>query len=131
MSWIQRYLYGVDLDEEQSRANDLDAAQAADLERSRSKYTDANFKAAQLHITADDAPHVQADVDQAFDEGLQEGSENISGVIRKPFEIGGVAIASVLKGIPWWVWLSSAVLLAWKLGLLDGIFKGVARRAKA
>lgn len=112
MSWIQRVLYGVDLDETQAALDATNAALAAENERDRAKYGDKWFEEAQANLTANQAEEsdVSGAVDQAFDEGLQEGADNVTSVISKPFQIVGAAVGSILKALPWWLWL--AIIIA-------------------
>lgn len=111
MSWIQRVLYGVDLDEEQYRQNQLDAALAAENAKDREKYGDAWFEEVSANLE-ESRIDVEAEVDREFEVGLQEGADNVTSVISKPFEIAGKAAGSVLSAFPWWIWMIGLAALA-------------------
>jgi hypothetical protein len=114
MSWIQRVLYGVDLDEEQARQDQLDAQRAAENEKDRAQYGDAWFAETQANDERSRID-VHAEVDQAFNEGLQEGADNITAIVSKPFEIAGKGVGAILAGFPWWLWLLGLGALAFFL----------------
>jgi len=127
VSWIQRTLYGVDLDEEQAKQDQVKAQLAAENEKDREKFGDAWFEEAQANLDKSRI-NVEAEVDQAFDEGLQEGAANVSAVIRKPFEIVGTGIGAVLKGVPWWVWGIGLAVAGFYLWPVLGPMLGARRR---
>ena len=114
MAWLDRILYGVDLDMEQQRQNDTDAALAALNEKKRAQYGDQWFEDASAQLEAG-RMNVRYEVNQAFDEGLQEGADNVTAVVSKPFEIAGTAAGSVLKAFPWWLWIGGLIAAAWFL----------------
>jgi hypothetical protein len=115
MSWIQRVLYGVDLDEEQHRQDQLRAALAAENEKDREKYGDAWFEEAQRNNDSGYVSDVDGAVDQAFDEGLEEGADNVTAFVSKPFEIAGKGVGAVLAGFPWWLWIAGLAVLGFFL----------------
>jgi len=117
MGLFSKIFYGIDTDEEQRRSDSLDAAlrveQAADVARNPEKFLKHDAEV-QAHIEAGRID-VDAEVNDAFQDGLKEGAGNIRG------GIGGTLNALVvtpLKIIPWQFWLAGAVYLAWRLGLL-------------
>src|SRR5687768_332239 len=105
MSLFEKWIYGVDPAEEQRRQDALEAALAAENEKDRARYGDKWFEEAQGNLEKSKIDE-RAEVDQAFDEGLQEGADNVTAVISKPFEIAGTAVGSVLKAFPWWLWVA-------------------------
>lgn len=58
----------------------------------------------------------KAEIDQAFNEGLQDGANNITGFVSKTFSFVGKALSAVLLGIPAWAWLVAGVALWGWLG---------------
>jgi len=52
-----------------------------------------------------DPKQQEAQVNDAFKEGLDEGAGNVTGFISGTFNFIGKALAAVLLGIPVWVWL--------------------------
>lgn len=55
-------------------------------------------------------------VDQAFNEGWQDGKKNVTGVVGGFFQVIRDGLGSVLLGIPAWVWLAAAAALWFYLG---------------
>jgi hypothetical protein len=115
MAWIHRVLYGVDSEEDQYRADQAEAALAAENLKDAERYGDAWFAQVTANAARGDLEDASGQVDAAFDEGLREGSANVTAVIRKPFEIAGTAAGSVLKAFPWWLWLAGLAALAFFL----------------
>lgn len=105
MGWFQKAIYGVDLDEEQSRSDDLDAKLREQNEKARAvgKYDQKTYEQAQAHVD-DQAQDVMAEVDTAFDEGWQDGVSNIR---------NGVAdvVTAPLSLISWKLWIIGAIAL--------------------
>jgi hypothetical protein len=122
MGLFSRIFYGVDLDEEQERADRLDRELAAlNAQRLRdAKYSKEQFEAAEANRIRSQTPDIDGDVRAAFDEGLDEGASNIRNFLGKPFEI----LPALPKIIPWQVWVAVGLYVAWRFGL----FKGVTRR---
>jgi hypothetical protein len=122
MSWFQKIIYGVDLDEEQARQNELDAQLKAmnDDALARGIYDQSTWDAAEAHRTQTYLPDVAGDVSKAFDTGWNEGAANIRNTIGSTVNR---IVSTPFKVIPWQVWLIAAAFGAWKLGLLDGIVR--------
>lgn len=121
-NWIRTQALGVDLDETQATLDRTDAQLAIEnqkdygpggtiynrtvqekgVDAANQQYEEVNQRLMESHID------VESEVGQAFDEGLQEGYDNITGGIKKtlkaPFQFAWASI-------PWQVWLLGAVLL--------------------
>lgn len=67
------------------------------------------------------------EIETAFGEGIDEGADNIRGGLTSTIN---TVIGTPLKLIPWQVWLAAALYGAWRLGLLDGLLKGVLKKAR-
>lgn len=81
------------------------AAQAAQVQQSWE--TDAYLTPAQADAALNDA----------FDEGWQEGQQNVSTFIGGTLnKVVGSPLKAILGGIPWWVWLALIVGLFFYLG---------------
>lgn len=125
MGLFSRIFYGVDIDEEQARADRLDAELAA-LNAQRladAKWDREQFEAAERNRLRGATPDIEGDVRAAFQEGLDDGAGNIRG------SIGGTInalVATPLKIIPWQLWLAGALYLAWRLGAFKGLLKRAA-----
>jgi hypothetical protein len=77
-----------------------------------------------------DTAEIPASLDAAADEGLNEGAANVTGFVGGVFGVVGKALGSVLKGVPFWLWLVlAAVLFVWLGG--GGFLAGKARKALA
>ena len=55
-------------------------------------------------------------IDEAFNEGLQDGANNVTGFVAGTFRFVGKALSAVLLGIPAWAWLLGAGVLWGYLG---------------
>jgi hypothetical protein len=113
MGWFQKLVYGVDLEEEQRRQDDLDR-QLRDLnerdygpggriynriEADRgTAAADDTFQQVLANLDASDDIDVEAEVNDAFRQGLEEGAGNI----RSGFNF-------TFGAIPWQVWAIAAV----------------------
>ncbi len=138
MGWIQKLFLGVDLDEEQQRSDELDAAIAREnqkdyaapqrdggfigpmqpniyeqiQERRGTAAADATY-AGVLERESQSRIDVRDEVGDAFYEGLQEGYENTTGGIRSalaaPFNFAW-------KALPWQLIVAAAVFAFFYFG---------------
>lgn len=119
MSWVSKLFYGVDLEEEQQRANDSNAQLAA-LNQSdlmSGKYDQKTFNEAEANRNksyndaggADVAGSVQDAFDQSINENTSSIRKGLTAIITEPLKIA-------LKLIPWPVWLAGGVFLFFYLG---------------
>jgi hypothetical protein len=94
----------------------LNAAQAEgfDVTEEREQLEERN-RIVDGHLQAG-AIDVDAEIDEAFNEGLQEGAANVTSILSKPFEVAGAGILAVLKAIPFWVWLLVGAVLFFYVG---------------
>lgn len=121
MGLFSKWFYGVDIDEEQERADRLDAELAA-LNKKRladAKYDREQFEAAERNRLRGATPDIDGDVQAAFRDGLDEGATNIRNFLAKPLEL----LPVLPKIIPWQLWLAGALYLAWRLGAFKGLLK--------
>src|SRR4051812_44929203 len=119
MSWISQLFYGVDLDEEQKRSNELDAQLAAQNQSAllSGKYDQSTFNQAEANRKKSYADEGGADVtgsvQDAFDQSINENTsavrKGLTSIITEPLKIG-------LKLIPWPVWVAAAVFLFFYTG---------------
>lgn len=128
MGWLQKIFYGVDLDAEQARSDQLDAALRVQNEidygpggpvynQIASERGTAAANAAYQQVTqrgaADDMPDIAGDVHGAFREGLHEGYENVTGGIR-------ATLAAPFKftwaSLPWQLLLAGAIFAFFYFG---------------
>lgn len=129
MSWLlPNWITGYD--EENYAAGKEAGKKNAQITRdlqARDLITEDNARIAALHYADSDAYDPEADIEGEFGKGIDEGAANIRNGVGAT--INAVAITP-LKLIPWQLWLIGLVLAAWKLGLLDGVFKGFVKRAR-
>ena len=119
---------GVDLDAEQQRSNQADAATAS-LDQQlleQGLWTQDQYDQAVANIAAGNAAtgagDVVGSVTAEAQAGLQEGVQN---VLTAPGKVVGAVgsgastlLWGILKSIPWWVWLAAAgALFIWMGGL--------------
>lgn len=107
MSWLPDWVTGFDADNAQ-RAADADAYLRADNERKGRGTTLIQDKLAGkegVEVHANTVEGQRQEIDAAFEEGLQDGANNITGFVSGVFKFVGKAISAVLFGIPAWAWL--------------------------
>jgi hypothetical protein len=114
MGWLQKALYGIDLDEEQRRQEELDAQLAALnrqklLERS---WNLTQYELATAQLEASDVD-IKAQVAQAWTEGLAEGAADVRGVVGG--SINSV-IGTAASSIPWQIWFAAMVWVFFAAG---------------
>lgn len=124
MGWFQKLVYGVDLEEEQRRQDELDAQLREMNERDYApggriyerieaeRGTDAaddTYQDALENLDESRIDNVEGDVNDAFREGLEEGYGNIRDTVAAPFKIAW-------NILPWQVWVAAAVALFLYMG---------------
>lgn len=118
---------GYDLEAEQTRGDDLDRElrelnerdyqpggriyERIELERGTDE-ADDTYADVLDHERTGATGDVTASVDAAFGEGLDEGAGNIRSVLAAPFQL----VPSILKSIPWQLWLAGALVLFFYMG---------------
>jgi hypothetical protein len=130
MGWFSRTFYGVDLDEEQARQDDLDRRLREMNERDYGRggrlyerisaergeaAADETYQDVLDNLESSRIDDVEAQVRDAFYEGLQDGTRNI----QRGFDFS-------FGAIPWQLWAAGAVaLFLWAGGgaWLKGVFK--------
>lgn len=125
MSFLSKLFYGVDLDEEQKRNDELNAQLAAENLRSRDKYAaeygegfaDNYYAQAEAHRLEGNFSDVSGEVSQAFDEGLAQGADNIRNAVGNTINR---TVGSAFSIIPWQVWIAAGVFAAFYFGLIPG-----------
>jgi hypothetical protein len=111
---------------EQERGDELDRRLREENARDAARYGPAWEAEVERNLTREEAAYgtdVDYELGEAFDEGLEEGAQNVSNAIRKPLEIAGTAVGAVVGGIPAWVWLVILAYGAWHFGLFKKAFK--------
>ncbi len=112
MSWLPNWITGHDA-ENQARGD----AAAAELTRLKDE------KIASGYYTAEQAIQIQKNyetdaylneeeaqeaIGEAFDEGWEEGRQNVSNAISGTLnKVVGGPLRAILGGIPWWLWLAA------------------------
>jgi hypothetical protein len=103
MGWFQKLVYGVDLDAEQRRQNELDAQLAA---ANREKLDSGDWSQKTYDIASQQLNEsyidVNAQVDQAFSQGASDGATAIRTTV------GGTinnVVAGTFAVVPWQIWL--------------------------
>ncbi|MGC3958107.1 MAG: hypothetical protein QM813_09275 [Verrucomicrobiota bacterium] len=75
---------------------------------------DAAYLAVGGHLETGATGNVDAQIGEAFDEGLKEGAGNITGFVSGVFKFVGQAISAILLGIPLWAWAVATLgIWAW------------------
>ncbi len=114
MSWLPDWLTGYDA------ANAARAAQAdAELRRlNQAKidsgyYTPEQVAATRRNYEADaylDDTAARNAIDESFDQGWQEGRQNVSNTIKGALNrIVADPLRAVIGGLPWWLWLAAGL----------------------
>jgi len=124
MSLISKYLWGVDLEAEQRRGQQLDA-DLAELNRRKlesGQYTQEEYQRAEANRLAGATGNVAGEVRSEFYAGAREGANNVLNfpgqVVGTVGQGAGQLLGGVLAAVPWWVWLGGlAALFVWMGGL--------------
>lgn len=119
---------GVDLTEEQKRAEELNQWRA-ELDRraiEEGKWDDAAQRQVEINRQAESAGGYDGNYDQqvsqAAADGAKEGLANMqSGVKDTLTAATNTVLGGVLGFVPWWLWLVGLAAGAWYLGLFKGV----------
>ena len=143
MGWLDRVLYGVDLDAEAARTKDLQAWQDRldNAPRMQSVWTPEDFIAHEQQLAAEQSggldpatydSQVYAAAGQGAVEGLQATADTARGAITATAGtvIPGL-INTVFRFLPWWVWLAGGVYFAAQAGWLVPAGKFAFAKGKA
>lgn len=117
MSLWQKLIYGVDVDAEVARGSMLDqqiAQKNLDL-LNRGVWTAEDYAYWQKNAQANDSSTYPGQVDDAFNDGLKTGYDNVTGTIKKTLN---APFSFAFDSIPAWLLLAGAVALAWYFGLI-------------
>jgi len=118
MSAILDWLYGAD--DLQKQGDTLDGQLRDINERDYGPggryYTPDNYTRTQDNLASGATGDVSQQLDDAFQEGLDEGANNVTGVISGAFKLIGKGLGAVLLGVPAWAWLLGIVALWVYLG---------------
>jgi hypothetical protein len=128
MNWLPNWLTGYD-EEAAAAGRKADEQNKAITENlhDRGLISDEDYKVAQGHYSDAAAYDDRAAIDAAALEGLNDGADNIRGGFTTTIN---TLIATPLRLIPWQVWLAAAIYGAFRLGLFDGLLKGVFKKAR-
>lgn len=124
MSLISKYLWGIDLEAEQSRGQQLDA-DLAELNRRKlesGQYSQQEYEQAEAHRLAGATGNVAGEVQSEFYAGAREGATNVLNfpgqVVGTVSQGAGQLLGGVLAAVPWWAWVGGlAALFVWMGGL--------------
>lgn len=142
MGWFQKLIYGIDLEEEQRRGDELDRQlremnerdygpggriyERIEAERGTEE-ADAVYDQVRDNLNEGLTGDVEAQVDDAFREGLEEGYENVTGGISNTL---AAPFRFTFASIPWQLWIAAAVALflymgggVWLKGLINRKFQ--------
>jgi hypothetical protein len=122
MSWILDKIYGIDA--ETTRGQALDSAMDAQNRSlvDQGIWSQADYDRYLNNSAAQRANTYSGQEQAAFNEGLAEGYDNVTGGIKAAINFPGKFL---WDSIPWWVWLGGLVAVLWWLGLIK---KGVLAR---
>lgn len=130
-NWIRTKTLGVDLEEEQRIGAEQDAKIKAyqDQKLADQEWTPAQYETAQEHWVAGQTGDVVAQVDQAFEEGWDEGKDNISSGIKGTLnKVVADPIKALLGGLPWWLWLGAGLAVFFYFGGAGWLKKQMEKR---
>ncbi len=115
-NWAVTKVLGVDLNAEQARSDANRAFFQEDNLRlyDEGRWTEAQYQAATANVEGSYSHDVAGEV---YDAGAQSVSDTLTrGGLFDPLLN---PLKTLLKQIPWWLWLVAAGIVAWKLGLFD------------
>lgn len=118
---------GVDLDEEAQRAEQI-RQQDLQLQAKRlqqGKIDDAAYQDQLTRIQADyeQTANIEQDVQDAFDQEYDAGLNRLTKTASGPFNVFGDVVGSLLKALPWWLWVALLAYLAFQFGLFKKLVK--------
>ena len=115
MGWLSRVFYGVDLDEEQARQDELDAKLKLENERDHAAgaLSDELFYEYERNREDNYISDVAGEVRNAFNTELNARANNVRDFAGDTI---GFSILTPLKLIPWQVWLIGLAWAAWQFG---------------
>jgi len=111
LSWF----YGGDALQKQGEALDAQIVQNAQ-ERygpGSPNYNAGQWAAIEQNLASGATGNVEAQLNDAFMSGIEDGKNNITGAVSGSFDFVGGGLGSVLKGIPWYVWAGVLVFFFW------------------
>jgi hypothetical protein len=111
MSWIHKLFLGEDPEADQARAAEADRRLAELNQQKRETYGEDWFAQTEANLERGRVENAEADVNQAFSDGWNEGVANIREGI-------GDTVSLPFRLIPWQVWgLAAVALFVWAGGL--------------
>lgn len=120
MGWIHGLLLGSDPEADMARAAEAERQLAALNESRRAERGEDWFEQTQRNLDADNTEITGLDdVHESFEEGFQDGVQNIRGAV-------GSAVSLPFRLVPWQLWVVGGVALFLYMGggvLLKGILK--------
>ncbi|MEK7764937.1 MAG: hypothetical protein AAB368_01755 [bacterium] len=117
---------GVDIEAEQRRSDDLDAAHRRlddqRMNREEPLWTEDTWRDVQARRADTEAAgrDLAGQVDESFAEGFGEGYRSTTGAIKGAVNF---PLKFIWDALPWWVWVSAAGYGAWRLGLLKKVLR--------
>ena len=122
-------LFGAD--KLQAEGDALDAKLAAlnsrDYAPGGKLYTPANWAAVQQNLGTGTTGNVDKQINAAFQEGLDDGADNVTGFTSGIFDFLGKGLGSILKAVPWWLWLGVIVYFLFTTGIGQRLIARAAR----
>ena len=126
---ILGYLFGADKLQSEGDAVDakLTALNAKDYGPGGRLYTASNWAQVQQNLATGQTVNVDAQINAAFKEGLDDGANNVTGFLGGIFDVVGKGLGAILKAVPWWLWLGVIAYFLFTTGILQRLLARVAK----
>jgi hypothetical protein len=120
-------LFGADKLQAEGDALDakLTALNAKDYAPGGKLYSPANWAAVQQNLDTGRTGDVDAQINAAFKEGLDDGANNVTGFLGGIFDFVGKGLGAILKAVPWWVWLGVITYFLFTTGIAQRLLARV------
>lgn len=128
---LRTMVLGVDLEAEQAKGDALDAgiSQYQREQRDKNVWTQEQYEAAVRNQEQGATGDVVAQVKESFDQGWEEGRENVSSGIKGTLNrIIADPLRAVIGGLPWWLWAAALIGAFAYFGGLPWLKKQLAKK---
>ena len=126
MSILSKIFGGDDL---QAKGDELDAKLTAlntkDYAPGGKLYTASTWAQVQQNLSTGATGDVDAQINAAFQEGLDDGANNVTGFLGGIFDFVGKGLGALLKAVPWWVWLGVLAYVLFTTGIAQRLLARV------
>ena len=125
-NYLRTQVTGVDIDATQASMNASDAQLYAlnQAAKNSGQFDQATYDQAQANWYRGHITDAGADVATAFNVGLAEGFDNVTGTIKAGINLPVKwSLKFIWDSLPWWIWLGLLAGVLWYFGLLQKLVR--------